>query len=173
MNAVAEIAPRPVLRLLSAAKRQSRLATLLATCVRVRRLRNAYPCDAGSTCDKMISLVGAMKRIGRAIFAALTPASALLCAGMIALWLSDYHEIAFRTSSGRYAVCSAAGGLHLIGPPRATAVDLSPEAREAASRLNNLDIDWPRGQPIAGTPAAALEAMGSPVLTLRQFRRFG
>jgi hypothetical protein len=107
-----------------------------------------------------------MKRTGRVIFAGVTLASALLCAGVIALWLPGYHEIAIRTSSGRYAICSAGGRLHLIGPPRATAVDVSPEAQDATSRLTNLDIDWPRGKPIEGTPAAALEAIDSPVLTV-------
>ena len=63
-------------------------------------------------------------------------------------------------------ISSVRSGIRLVGPLRPTRADLSIEARDAANRLDNHDIDWPNATPIAGTPADALEKMGSPPFTL-------
>src|SRR5207244_4495852 len=49
---------------------------------------------------------------------------------------------------------------------KATPTDLDEAAWDALRRLNNLDIDWMRGEPRKGTPAAKLEELGSPVIPL-------
>ncbi|HEX4796296.1 MAG TPA: hypothetical protein VH370_21075 [Humisphaera sp.] len=114
-----------------------------------------------------------MKNSPGILLGSITVVSALLCAGAVALWVHDrtnpnwYNdEIGFSTARSHYTISSRGGRVRLSGPPKATPADLSEEAWDALRRLNNLDIDWLRGEPRKGTPAAKLEELGSPVLPL-------
>jgi len=114
-----------------------------------------------------------MKPNGHFIFGILTVASALLCAGAIALWIHGRnsptafnHEFGFSTARAHYTISLHDGRVRLAGPPAATPADRDEAAWDALRRLNNLDIDWSSGVPRKGTAAAKLEELGSPVLPL-------
>ena len=120
-----------------------------------------------------VGWLDAMKNFPRILFGGVTIASALLCAGAVALWVHDRSnpswykdEIGFSTARSHYTISSRDGHLRLTGPPKATPADLSEKAWDALRKLNNLDIDWAQGEPRKGTPAAKLEELGSPVLPL-------